>query len=133
MRDGVVLYADVYRPSDEGPWPIIVARAPYGKSGTYENSFLDPLTAIRQGLIAVIQDVRGRYASGGYTWQPGAADAHEGFDTIAWAASLSGSNGRVGMWGPSYMGNVQWPRARSTSTCGRPARCSRPATASGCT
>lgn len=111
MRDGVVLRADVYRPDGKGPWPVVVARTPYGKSDTYENMFLDPLLAARHGLIAVIQDVRGRYASEGGPWVPLATEAEDGADTIAWAAEIDGSSGRVGMWGSSYMGNVQWQAA----------------------
>lgn len=29
MRDGVVLYADVYRPVKEGRYPVLVSRTPY--------------------------------------------------------------------------------------------------------
>ena len=29
MRDGVILYADVYRPALEGKYPVIVGRTPY--------------------------------------------------------------------------------------------------------
>jgi len=29
MRDGVVLYADVYRPAGEGKYPVLVSRTPY--------------------------------------------------------------------------------------------------------
>jgi len=31
MRDGTVLRADVYRPGDSGPWPVLLSRLPYGK------------------------------------------------------------------------------------------------------
>ena len=33
MRDGVVLRADVYRPEQGGPYPVLVMRTPYGKRG----------------------------------------------------------------------------------------------------
>jgi len=111
MRDGVVLRADVYRPVGSGPWPVVVVRTPYNKSDSYENMFLDPLLAVKHGLIAVIQDVRGRHASEGGPFVPFAAEAKDGADTVAWAARLEGSTGRVGMWGASYMGNVQWQAA----------------------
>ena len=111
MRDGTVLRADVYRPAGDGPWPVIVARTPYDKFDPYVNMLLDPLLAVRHGLIAVIQDVRGRYASEGETFVPFASEAQDGADTVAWAARMEGSTGRVGMWGPSYLGNVQWQAA----------------------
>ncbi len=111
MRDGTVLRADVFRPAGDGPWPVIVARTPYDKSDPFVTMLLDPLLAVRHGLIAVIQDVRGRYASEGGPFIPLAAEAEDGADTVAWAAGLAGSTGRVGMWGPSYLGNVQWQAA----------------------
>jgi len=111
MADGTVLRADVYRPAGDGPWPVIVARTPYDKSDPYVNMLLDPLLAVRHGLIAVVQDVRGRYASEGKGFVPFASEAQDGADTVAWAGRIEGSTGRVGMWGPSYLGNVQWQAA----------------------
>src|SRR3954447_20076830 len=111
MRDGTVLRADVYRPKGAGPWPVIVARTPYDKFDPYVTMLLDPLLAVRHGLIAVIQDVRGRYASEGAEFAPCAWEGQDGADTIAWAAELEGSTGMVGMWGPSYLGNAQWQAA----------------------
>jgi hypothetical protein len=29
MRDGVTLYADVYRPVKDGKYPVLVSRTPY--------------------------------------------------------------------------------------------------------
>ncbi|WP_221177061.1 CocE/NonD family hydrolase [Nocardioides pocheonensis] len=110
MRDGVVLRADVYRPQGEGPWPVLVARTPYSKTDHYELQFLDPLLAARRGFIAVVQDVRGRFTSEG-EFVPLVNEAADGADTIEWAASLPGSSGAVGMWGLSYLGNVQWQAA----------------------
>jgi uncharacterized protein len=31
MRDGVKLATDVYRPAQEGQWPVLVTRLPYNK------------------------------------------------------------------------------------------------------
>ncbi|MEU2286830.1 CocE/NonD family hydrolase [Streptomyces sp. NPDC013178] len=109
MRDGVVLRADVYRPAGEGPWPVLVARTPYDKTDASELLYIDPWAAVRRGFLTVVQDVRGRYTSeGDGDWRPVETEAADGADTIAWAAQLPGSNGNVGMWGPSYLGNVQW-------------------------
>jgi putative CocE/NonD family hydrolase len=110
MRDGVVLRADVYCPEGEGPWPVIVARTPYDKTDHDELQFLNPLRAARRGFIAVVQDVRGRFASEGH-FLPLVHEATDGADTVDWAAGLPGSNGSVGMWGLSYLGNVQWQAA----------------------
>jgi putative CocE/NonD family hydrolase len=110
MRDGVVLRADIYRPEGDGPWPVIVARTPYDKGDVPELLFLDPWLAARRGFIAVVQDVRGRFNSEG-EFRPFTAEGPDGEDTISWAASLSGASGAVGMWGLSYLGNVQWQAA----------------------
>jgi putative CocE/NonD family hydrolase len=110
MRDGVVLRADVYRPEGDGPWPVIVARTPYCKTDDYDLQFLDPVLAARRGFIAVVQDVRGRFASEG-AFVPFVHEATDGADTINWAATLPGSNGSIGMWGLSYLGNAQWQAA----------------------
>ncbi|EHD1152216.1 hypothetical protein JR555_002382, partial [Listeria monocytogenes] len=32
MRDGVTLYADIYRPADAGEYPVLLTRLPYSKS-----------------------------------------------------------------------------------------------------
>ena len=40
MRDGTVLYADVYRPVKDGKYPVIVSRTPYGVELTYVHMHL---------------------------------------------------------------------------------------------
>lgn len=117
MRDGVVLRADVYRPVGTGRWPTLVVRTPYDKSdiwGNWWNGF-SPTEIARKGFIMVIQDVRGRYASDG-VWEPLHHEGRDGADTIAWAAELAGSNGRVGMVGGSYCGHTQWRAAMEQPT-----------------
>ncbi|HMJ02487.1 MAG TPA: CocE/NonD family hydrolase [Conexibacter sp.] len=108
MRDGVTLRANVYRPSGTGPWPTLLARLPYRKDDPRLMSFwLDPIEAARHGFMVVVQDTRGRFASEG-EWLPFRYEREDGYDTVEWAARLPGSNGRVGMYGPSYFGNTQW-------------------------
>ncbi|HEX6447190.1 MAG TPA: CocE/NonD family hydrolase [Streptosporangiales bacterium] len=106
MRDGTVLRADVSRPAGDGPWPVLLVRTPYGKQ------FLGNLAyaAVRRGFLAVLQDVRGRFASGG-EWEPLTNEEEDGHDTVRWAAGLPGSSGVVGMLGGSYLGNTQWMAA----------------------
>jgi uncharacterized protein len=111
MRDGVTLRANVYRPEGEGPWPTLLTRSPYGKDDAKEwVTMLDPLQAARQGFIVVVQDTRGRFASEG-EWVPLWFEREDGYDTVEWAAKLPGSNGRVGMYGDSYLGATQWMAA----------------------
>jgi putative CocE/NonD family hydrolase len=102
MRDGTILRADIYRPKTEGSFPVLLERTPYDKN----NSSGFGLRAAAQGYVVIVQDVRGRYTSEG-EWYPFKNESSDGFDTIEWAASLSYSDGRVGMFGGSYVGATQ--------------------------
>jgi len=110
MRDGTVLRADVFRPTSEGLSPVLLCRLPYGKRVPLVVQQLDALTLARNGFIVVIQDVRGRFASEG-EWEPWTHEETDGYDSVQWAAGLHGSDGSVGMIGPSYNGNTQWMAA----------------------
>src|SRR4051812_4672576 len=110
MRDGVVLRSDVYRPDGHGPWPTLVLRTPYAKDDPTNSATLDPLQVAQRGLMVVVQDTRGRFASAG-EWAPLQFERHDGYDTVEWAARLPGSSGRIGMYGGSYCGNAQWMAA----------------------
>lgn len=109
VRDNTTLRANVYRPTADGPWPVLLTRTPYDKDSQEKDVWcgLNPVQVARQGFIVVIQDVRGRFASDG-EWEPFRKESEDGYDTIQWAANLPGSNGRVGMYSASYCGNVQW-------------------------
>jgi uncharacterized protein len=108
MRDGVKLYADVYRPKADGRYPVIVVRTPYGvqRDGIHENL----IKFAQRGYAVVAQDTRGRYESEG-KWEPFRTEAQDGYDTIEWAAKQSWSNGKVATQGGSYLGHVQWAAA----------------------
>ena len=43
MRDGTQLAADIYMPSGKGPFPVLVERTPYGKSGNDTSTGPKPL------------------------------------------------------------------------------------------
>jgi len=107
MRDGVTLRADVYRPEGDGPWPTLLARTPYDKDSPFLLMMFDPLRAARDGFMVVVQDTRGRFESEG-DWTPFRHERLDGYDSVEWAARLPGSNGRVGMYGDSYLGSAQW-------------------------
>ncbi len=111
MRDGVILYADVYRPAGEGKYPVLVSRTPYSTE-RYPNQYEDAVYFSRRGYVYVYQDVRGRHESEG-KWEPFRNDSEDGYDTVEWAARQPWSNGKVGMQGGSYLGHVQWRAAMS--------------------
>jgi uncharacterized protein len=105
IRDGVLLRADVYRPEGAGPFPVLVARTPYGRQG------LAPDALIKAGYIVVCQDARGRHGSDGKFesfYRDQTHDAEDGYDTVEWAARLPGSTGKVGTYGASYNAFLQW-------------------------
>src|SRR5574340_578708 len=102
MRDGVVLYADIYRPDAPGKFPVILERTPYNKDGS--SAF--GMQAAQRGYVAIVQDVRGRYTSQG-EWYPFRYESQDGYDTVEWAAGLPYSDGKVGMVGGSYVGATQ--------------------------
>jgi putative CocE/NonD family hydrolase len=108
MRDGVVLRADVHRPDAPGKFPTLVYRTPYGKDGLLESGSEPTIgRAAHSGYAVVVQDVRGRYHSDG-EFRPYQQEGKDGYDTIEWAAAQPWSNGRVGTFGLSYPGAVQW-------------------------
>jgi hypothetical protein len=103
-RDGVALRADIYRPKADGKFPVVLQRTPYDKYQLGGISF--GLKAAARGYVCIIQDVRGRNASEG-EWYPFKYEAQDGYDSVEWAAALPYANGKVGMFGLSYIGATQ--------------------------
>jgi len=123
MRDGVELFTLAFVPndaSDQRTYPMLLARSPYsvGPYGVdrYPESFFLPEEMVREGFIFVEQDVRGRFLSDGefVNMRPhredkkGPDDIDEStdtYDTVEWLVSqIEHTNGRVGIWGNSYLG-----------------------------
>ncbi len=101
-RDGVTLIADVYRPEAEGRYPTLLQRTPYDRKG----ATMDAMYLAGRGYTVVLQDTRGRFGSEG-EFYPFRHEAQDGYDTIEWAAAQPWSNGKVGMFGGSYVGATQ--------------------------
>lgn len=107
MRDGTVLYSDIYRPDMEGEFPVLLTRLPYNKDlPMFSHRYLDTNRLVQNGYMVIIQDVRGRFASEG-EFYPFFHEAEDGYDTVEWAAKLPFSSGKVGMFGLSYYGFTQ--------------------------
>lgn len=103
MRDGVRLATDVYLPiENNGPYPVVYIRTTYGgvKFKTVKH-FVDHDYAV------IVQHVRGRYASEGRYETPYWTAGRDGFDTIDWVIAQPWSNGKVGTFGCSYLGETQ--------------------------
>ncbi len=129
LRDGVIIYADVFRPVDEGRYPALLCLSPFGKeagaivaddfpqrlgvdrnatSGLERFGGLDPAYWVLQGYVIVNPDPRGVCASHGNIGFFGRQAAEDGCDMVEWAAIQPWCNGRVGMAGVSWLSAVQW-------------------------
>ncbi len=118
VRDGTRLAMNVLRPSENGALletsqPVVFAFTPYraryrnadgriiGPSiaGTADQALLDA------GYALAIADVRGKGASfGSRRGFQDRTEALDGRDLVQWLAEQPWSNGRVGMYGCSYLG-----------------------------
>jgi uncharacterized protein len=107
MRDGTVLRAELYRPDTPARLPALLMRTPYGKTLSVSAVEGDPVRLARAGYAVVAQDCRGRFSSGG-AFAPFADEGPDGRDTVEWIAAQPWCNGRVGMFGSSYLGAAQW-------------------------
>ena len=110
MRDGVKLSADIYRPDSEEKFPVLLTRTYYGKGSrdilhARGKEFIEYF--VSRGYVVVIQDCRGRYDSqGGFYIE--IYDAEDGDDTYNWCGTQPWSNGKIGTFGCSYGGCIQW-------------------------
>jgi predicted acyl esterase len=133
--DGVVLRADVFRPSAPGPHPVILGCGPYGKgrpfqqvmppawqkmvtdypdilegsSGAYHTyEVVDPEKWVPDGYACVRIDVRGTGRSPGYLDPFTERETLDLYESIEWAAEQPWSDGRIGLSGISYLAINQW-------------------------
>jgi putative CocE/NonD family hydrolase len=106
LRDGVTLRATLFRPDAPGRFPAIVYRTPYGQEN-YAREPLFPVKAARRGYLVFLVDVRGRYTSDG-AFEAYRNEKADGFDVVEWAAAHPRCDGKVGSYGGSYPGYVQW-------------------------
>ncbi|KAA1188413.1 CocE/NonD family hydrolase [Pseudohalioglobus sediminis] len=106
MRDGVELSTDFYFPKEyDGKLPLILVRTVYNKRQVFG---WDPawIELVSQGYALAIQDIRGRYESGG-DYNVGVGRREDGVDTLDWITRQDWSNGKVALAGCSYQGESQ--------------------------
>ena len=111
MRDGVRLATNVWMP-DGPPAPVLLVRTPYGKDLFPDPPMVPVRTALLEAGYGVVwQDVRGRFRSEGEGFEPFLSEAQDGEDTARWIAEQPWCNGKIGAYGASYLGCVQWQTA----------------------
>ena len=135
MDDGITLRCDVYRPIDEGQYPVILTYGPYGKYLAFQDGYVscwnrmaeehpdvtanstnnyqswevcDPEKWVPHDYVCVRVDSRGCGRSPGYVevWSP--RETQDLHDCIEWAAAQTWSNGKIGINGISYYAMNQW-------------------------
>jgi uncharacterized protein len=102
MRDGVKLVADIYQPEADGKFPVLLERTPYNRAGGAGSG----AAMAAHGYVVIVQDTRGRFDSQG-EFYPFRYESQDGYDTVEWAAKLPYADGKVGMFGGSYVGATQ--------------------------
>ncbi len=111
MPDGTRLAASLYRPRGaDGPLPTILVREPYGR--LHHGEALRSASLAKFGYAVLAQDLRGKFDSEGQfaTWEMATDD---GVATLDWIVKQPWSNGKVGTYGCSALGEVQYSLARA--------------------
>lgn len=137
LRDGSFVYADVFRPADEGRHPVVMNKGFYGKafnhecicseddarskeeledryfSGNpdglqYENhESVESAVWVPNGYVCIRVDGRGVGNSPGLQSPLSVQEAEDYYDAVEWAGTQPWSNGNVGLWGMSYLAMTQ--------------------------
>jgi hypothetical protein len=116
MRDGIRLFADIYKPPVDGKYPVILIRLPYGIREYYTYMPAYGKFWAKKGYIFVAQDVRGKWRSEG-VFEPFVNERQDGYDTIDWIARQQWCDGNVGLMGESYYSYTQWATAITNHPC----------------
>jgi hypothetical protein len=113
MRDGKKLACDIFIPDTSGgqQYPVILVQTPYNRI-YYRYSLplgQSPITTSHYAIVTV--DWRGFYGSWA-AWVAQANQGKDGYDCVEWIAQQSWSNGKIGTWGASALGKVQFQTAK---------------------
>jgi hypothetical protein len=135
MEDGVVLRADVFRPVEDGRYPVIMNHGPYAKGLAFQDGFpgmwkplstkypdavagtsnkyqnwetVDPEKWVPDGYVCVRVDSRGAGRSPGRIDIFSPQETRDYYECIEWAGTQPWSNGKVGLLGISYYAANQW-------------------------
>jgi len=108
LEDGGKLATDIYLPKEiykkKGQGPTILIRLPYWKDRL---SILGYFLASK-GFVSVLQDIRGAAQSSDYSTNSiYMYERQDGLETLRWITKRFWHNGKVAMWGLSYLGITQ--------------------------
>ncbi len=135
MEDGIILRADIFRPEEDGKYPVLMTYGPYAKgvhfsdgypvfwnriqsaypeilegtSGKYLNwETVDPEKWVPHGYVCIRVDSRGAGNSEGKIDFWSKQETKDFYECIEWAGVQPWSNGNVGLLGISYYAINQW-------------------------
>ncbi|MCD8316146.1 MAG: CocE/NonD family hydrolase [Eggerthellaceae bacterium] len=130
MRDGTIIYTDIYRPVTDEKVPVIISWSPYGKSdgnflpyrmmrqfvgvdvsslsGLMKWEAVDPDLWCAHGYAVCHPDSRGAYHSEGNICVFNEQEGQDGADLVEWLADQDWCSGRVGLAGNSWLAVAQW-------------------------
>ena len=135
MDDGLVLRADVFRPEQDGRYPVILSYGPYAKGLAFQEGYpsawqrmvaehpdvaygstnryqnwevVDPEKWVPEGYVCVRVDSRGAGRSPGFIDHFSPRETQDFYGCIEWAGVQPWSNGKVGLNGISYYAINQW-------------------------
>ena len=135
MDDGVVVRADVFRPTLAGRWPVLLTYGPYAKGLAFQKGYpsawqnmiashpdvafgstnkyqnwevVDPEKWVPHGYACMRVDSRGTGRSPGYVDHFSPRETADFFQCIEWAGVQPWCNGKVGLNGISYYAINQW-------------------------
>jgi uncharacterized protein len=135
LSDGTILRADVFRPDDDGHYPVIMTHGPYAKGLAFQEGFpgmwgplsrkypdaisgtsskyqnwetADPEKWVPDGYVCIRVDSRGAGRSPGRLDIFSPQETRDYYECIEWAGTQPWSNGKVGLLGISYYAANQW-------------------------
>jgi predicted acyl esterase len=136
VSDGHGLRANVYRPEQDGSFPVLMSLGIYGKDIHFADGYkpqwerllklnpslcddgssgkhlrwekIDPERWVPDGYVVVSVDGRGSGQSPGYLDPFSPRETQDYYDAIEWAAAQPWSTGKVGLIGISYLAIKQW-------------------------
>ena len=135
LDDGIPLRADIFRPPQDGKYPVIMTMGPYGKGLAFQEGYPDqwrkmveahpdvaegstnkyqswevpdPERWVPHGYVVVRIDSRGAGRSPGYLKPHSGDETPHLYQAIEWAGTQPWSSGKVGLLGISYHAMNQW-------------------------